>query len=130
MLASTENIATLAADWLADFERALATGDERALEELFDSESHWRDVLALTWRIGTLSGAHGLAAELLSHAAWAKPHGFEVDLRRTAPREVTRAGGKCIEAIFRFETAIGRGNGVLRLLPSAKAWTLLTALDE
>ena len=42
----------------------------------------------------------------------------------------------CTEAIFTFETAEGRGNGVLRLTPDAgdgntlKAWTLLTALDE
>ncbi len=41
-----------------------------------------------------------------------------------------------IEAIFKFETAEGRGSGVLRLTPDAgggdtlKAWTLLTALDE
>ena len=43
-----------------------------------------------------------------------------------------RAGTKCIEAIFRFETALGRASGVLRLLPGdpPKAWTLLTALDE
>src|SRR5205807_2410255 len=47
--------------------------------------------------------------------------------------QVTRAGTKCIEAIYRFETAEGRGSGVLRLLPDDKeprAWTLLTALDE
>ena len=50
--------------------------------------------------------------------------------------EVIRAGTPCIEAIFKFETAIGRGDGILRLIPDAddgdrqKAWTLLTALQE
>ena len=49
---------------------------------------------------------------------------------------MTRAGTDVNEAIFTFETAEGRGNGVLRLTPDAgdgntlKAWTLLTALDE
>jgi len=47
---------------------------------------------------------------------------------------VTRAGTKCIEAIFRFETADGRGSGLLRFLPgdaeTPRAWTLLTALEE
>jgi hypothetical protein len=49
---------------------------------------------------------------------------------------VMRAGTNAIEAIFRFETADGRGSGVLRLTPDGndgntlKAWTLLTALDE
>src|SRR5260370_7674833 len=47
-----------------------------------------------------------------------------------------RAGTNAIEAIFKFETAQGRGSGILRLVPDAgdsntiKAWTLLTALDE
>ncbi len=44
---------------------------------------------------------------------------------------MTRAGAEIIEAIFKFETAKGRGSGVVRLDPqSGKAWTLLTALDE
>ena len=49
---------------------------------------------------------------------------------------MTRAGTNTIEAIFKFETAQGRGSGILRLIPDAgdgnrlKAWTLLTALDE
>ncbi len=61
---------------------------------------------------------------------------FEIDKRRTPPRRVTRAGVTAIEAIFRFETAEGRGSGVLRLVPDAssggapKAWTLLTVLEE
>jgi len=129
MLASTENITTVASEWLADFQRALA-GDTVSLSELFQPESHWRDVLALTWEIRTVSGAQGVAAELASRAGRAKPRSFEIDPRRTPPREVTRAGGKCIEAIFRFETEVGRGSGVLRLTPDGKAWTLFTALDE
>ena len=61
---------------------------------------------------------------------------FQDDPDRTAPRQVTRAGTNAIEAIFKFETADGRGSGVLRLTPDAndgnalKAWTLLTSLDE
>jgi thioredoxin reductase len=66
----------------------------------------------------------------------ARPTGFEIDPHRTAPRNVTRAGTNAIEAIFSFETADGRGSGVLRLTPDAndsntyRAWTLLTSLDE
>ena len=52
------------------------------------------------------------------------------------PRRVTRAGTSTIETIFKFETRLGRGDGILRLIPDAgdsnrlKAWTLLTALEE
>src|SRR6185436_7436155 len=55
---------------------------------------------------------------------------------RTPPRHVTRAGTPCVEAIFRFETQEGRGNGVLRFLSGEKeladpkAWTLLTTLED
>ena len=49
---------------------------------------------------------------------------------------MTRAGTNNIETIFNFETALGRGSGIVRLVPDTadgdrlKAWTLLTALDE
>jgi putative flavoprotein involved in K+ transport len=128
MLAATDTVATLTSHWLAAFEKALAAKDEAALRELFQPDCHWRDVLAFTWKIVTVSGRDAVARSLKKHSA----HRFEIDPARTPPRHVTRAGTKCIEAIFRFETAVGRGNGVLRLMPGdePKAWTLLTALDE
>ena len=105
---------TIANHWLARFESALAHGDVR---NLFVQDSHWRDVLALSWEIQTTSGADAIARELKRHAARARPTGFRTDPARTPPRHVTRAGTKCIEALFRFETAEGQGSGVLRLLP-------------
>jgi len=131
---ATDSLATVASDWLAQFEQALAGRDIALLKPLFHAESHWRDLLALTWRIQTVTGAEAIVGELKKHAARAKPAGFKVDPRRTPPRHVTRAGTKAIEAIFKFETDEGRGSGVLRLTADAtgtlKAWTLLTALDE
>jgi putative flavoprotein involved in K+ transport len=73
---------------------------------------------------------------LKAHAGHTKPADFAIDPDRAAPRKVTRAGTSTIEAIFKFETAQGRGNGILRLIPDSddggilKAWTLLTALEE
>jgi hypothetical protein len=122
--------------WLAQFQEALAAADEARLGSLFHAESYWRDVLALTWRIATIDGADAIIRELTARAAQMRPAAFAVDADRTAPRWVTRAGTDAIEAIFNFETAQGRGNGVIRLTPDAgeggklKGWTLLTALDE
>ncbi|HYL87242.1 MAG TPA: NAD(P)/FAD-dependent oxidoreductase [Burkholderiales bacterium] len=127
MLDTRESLVTLANEWLAQLERALSAGERVA--PLFHDDSHWRDILALTWRIGTVSAGSAIASGLMTHAARARPRGFEVDARRTLPREVMRAGTKCMEAMFRFETAIGRCSGVLRLR-DGKAWTLLTALEE
>ena len=133
MLAGAETVATIANHWLARFEHALAQGDRASLETLFHPDSHWRDVLALTWRIDTVSGPGAIAARLNEHAARARPSGFRTDPDRTPPRHATRAGTKCIEVIYKFETALGRGSGVVRFLPdedAPRAWRLLTALDE
>ena len=133
MLARTDSVASLVDRWLAEFERALAGSDDVGLERLFHPDSHWRDVLALTWRIGTVDGRDAIVRELKAHAGVARPAGFRTAPKRTAPRTVTRAGTETIEAIFEFETAQGRGIGILRLISdrnAPKAWTLLTALDE
>jgi cation diffusion facilitator CzcD-associated flavoprotein CzcO len=136
MLARTETIATIADHWLAQLERALAEPDDVLFKTLFHPDSHWRDVLALTWQIRTINGLDAILRELKAHVGRAHPTGFRTDPYRTAPRYVTRAGTHAIEAIFRFETAEGRGTGVLRLTAdpndgtTLKAWTLLTALDE
>jgi cation diffusion facilitator CzcD-associated flavoprotein CzcO len=136
MLDNTENIATAADDWLTQFEKALADPGGTLLKSLFHRDSHWRDVLALTWHIRTVNGLDGILSELKAHVDRVHPTGFRTDPHRTLPRYVTRAGTKAIEAIFRFETTEGRCNGVLRLTPDAdhgdtlRAWTLLTALDE
>src|SRR3954468_14639600 len=114
---------------LANLERALAGGDAA----LFHPHCHWRDLLALTWKIGTVSGREAVAREFFQNAKASGARDFRIDPARTPPRQVTRAGRPCIEAIFRFETDAGPCSGVLRLLEendSVKIWTLLTALDE
>jgi hypothetical protein len=132
MKAGAHDLVTVANHWLARFEVALRSRDGARLQSLFHADSHWRDVLALTWRISTVSGAQPLVAALLD--AQPDATAFGLDPARTPPRHVTRAGTKCIEALFRFETAQGQCNGVLRLLEEKgadpTAWTLLTALDD
>jgi hypothetical protein len=136
MLLGTEAISTTVQNWLTQFETALAGPDDVSLKILFHADSHWRDLLAFTWRIRTVNGADAILRELKAHIGKVRPAAFRIDPRGAAPRHVTRAGADVHEAIFTFETAEGRGNGVLRLTPDAgdgnslKAWTLLTALDE
>ena len=54
--------------WLARFESALAGRSDETLESLFHSDSHWRDILALTWCIKTVSGSSAIARALKTHA--------------------------------------------------------------
>ena len=59
-----------------------------------------------------------------------------LQLFEQTPRPVVRAGVDVIEAIFSFETNVGRSHGVIRLTPDTnnsgqlKAWSLLTKLEE
>ena len=132
----SELLQTQVEHWLAGFESVASDGNWEAVEALFLPDSHWRDLLALTWNIETVGGAVQIATALESHVPSAGVSGFRVDPARTPPRTVTRAGREAIEAIIAFETAVGRGEGVLRLAPDAedggalKAWTLLTAMVE
>ena len=121
--------------WLADFEQAISGPDFDALAGLIHEDGHWRDLLAFTWHIQTVSGAGNIVDALKGYAPSAKASGFHTNLHRTPPRVVTRAGREAVEAIFSFETACGPGSGVVRLIRdeddqrTPRAWTLMTALD-
>ena len=77
MLAKTEkaSVATSVDNWLAQFERALAEPDDVLLKTLFHADSHWRDVLALTWHIqnGQRLGRHRERAARRMSAARDRP---------------------------------------------------------
>jgi putative flavoprotein involved in K+ transport len=136
MLDKTDDISVAADTWLARFEDALRRPGDGALNFLFLPDSSWRDVLALSWNIQTIDGADAVIAELKRHAGRTAPRRLTIDPDRRAPRKVMRAGTNAIEAMFKFETAEGRGSGIVRLIPDAtdgntlKAWTLLTELGE
>lgn len=129
---------TIVATWLAAFERALQTEDEAAIAALFETDGNWRDVLAFTWHLTPRVSADAIARGLVARQPAVRAHGFEVSPGRTPPRQVKRLGRDCIEAIYRFETEVGRCEGALRLTPAGdgggvaghKAWVLSTSLEE
>ena len=124
----------IATSWLKSFGEALQANDAAAAASLFAAEGHWRDVLAFTWRLQTASGVAAIGAALAPTLARTKAANLHFSAERSAPRRVRRAGTDCIEAIFEFETAVGRANGVVRLVEETdgawRAWTLLTTLEE
>jgi putative flavoprotein involved in K+ transport len=120
-------------NWLAAFNAALAADAPPRLAELFVEDSHWRNLLGLSWRFATVSGRASLAAELPARASEAAARNFRADAAMLPPRQNVVAGREVIEAIIRFDTINGPGVGAVRLLPQpdgqAKAWTLSTSLD-
>ena len=123
-----------AKDWLTAFETALQTAGAGAVASLFLADGLWRDVLAFTWNIQTMTGRPAIEAMLHNTLARTKPANFRIPPKRTPPRWVTRAGTDCIEALFDFDTEVGPCNGALRLKPDRQgrlyAWTLNTNLHE
>ena len=122
--------------WLESFETALQAQDAAAVTALFLTDGLWRDVLAFTWTIQTMSGRPAIKAMLRETLARTKPKHFHIPSKRTPPRWIIRAGTEAIEALFDFETAFGPANGVVRLVPDPQApsqlriWTLNTNLHE
>ena len=124
--------ASLVQQWLGSLETALRDGNKSAIAKLFVADSHWRDLLAFTWDLTPQLGMDQIAAAMVKAQPVVKAHDFVIAENRTPPRRTRRHGIDVIEAIFDFETNVGRGNGVIRLLADqpAKAWVLLTALDS
>ncbi|MBB4005332.1 flavin-containing monooxygenase [Aurantimonas endophytica] len=108
--------------WLAAFETALAKGDAEAAAAMFAPVSFWRDLVTFTWNIRTMEGPGEVRDMLRAVLSDVQPGHFAVT------GEPSEAGG-VTEAWITFETAVARGNGLLRL-KDGKAWTLLTAMTE
>lgn len=134
-LPETENAFEITTSWLKAFDNAVAAKDMAAVDRLFTSDSHWRDLVAFTWGVSTFSGRREINSAFQNFFLPANPQNIHLSLNRTPPRWVQRAGVDTIEAIFFFETDTGRGSGVLRLVSNPDgqgyvAWVLLTTLDE
>jgi len=122
------------AHWLQDFESAVAKCDAGAARRLFLDDSHWRDLLAFTWHLDTVSGGDAIEKFLEAKLPEVRPRNFTIADGRTLPAVVVRAGNETIEAIISFETSVGPCSGVLRLRPDEegvlRAWIFLTSLDQ
>ena len=122
----------LITSWLNCFNKALDVCDETQLSNCFCDNAHWRDLVAFTWNISPSQGNCEIARKMVRLQRTIKAHSFCLAENRTAPRRINRLGIPVIEAIFYFETELGRGEGVIRLIADepSKAWTFLTTLYE
>jgi cation diffusion facilitator CzcD-associated flavoprotein CzcO len=131
-----ENIVHVVEQWLQAFNAALGDPQAGRIAGLFLPESHWREALALSWRLQTVSGNEAIGSALAEGLSKFKARDFAIDPKRCQPRVVERGGVKAIEAILHFETAVGRGAGIVRIPVEGAAggvplaWTLYTALEE
>ncbi|SDA90927.1 NAD(P)/FAD-dependent oxidoreductase [Sinorhizobium sp. NFACC03] len=106
------------------FGDSLETGRIDDAAKLFAEECYWRDLVAFTWNIKTVEGRDQVRDMLDAQLAFAKPSNWRV----AAGEEATETDG-VLESWISFETATGRGYGLVRI-KNGLIWTLLTALAE
>ncbi|SFO71775.1 putative flavoprotein involved in K+ transport [Geodermatophilus dictyosporus] len=115
-----------ARDWFTALEDALRARDVERAAGLFARTSFWRDLVAFSWNITTVEDRAGVTELLTATLDRTDPSGF------TVTEEPDEADG-VTTAWFTFETAVGRGRGLVRLVEEdgqARAWTFLTTLHE
>jgi putative flavoprotein involved in K+ transport len=115
-----------ASAWLASFESALAARDVAAAADHFAATSFWRDLIAFTWNLKTVEDRAGVTALLDDVLERVDPSGF-------ALAEPAEEADGVTTAWFDFETAVGRGRGLVRLVEEdgeTRAWTVLTTMHE
>ena len=125
----------LALDWLKAFGQAASSGDGGAVADLFSADGWLRDRLALTWDLQTFHGREAIEEVLAARLADAAISGVVIDRFIEPSLEGVEGDAQWVQAAFRFETAVGRCRGFVRLTSSPdsdgwRAWTLLLELVE
>lgn len=122
MLDST--VTTQVQETLDRLNAALEEGDAQAASALFATDSYWRDLVAVTWNLKTAEGPAAIQDMLAAQLMHTKPGRFALQ-----GGEIPAEEGGVTTAWVTFETATGRGWGLMRL-KEGRIWTLLTALQE
>jgi putative flavoprotein involved in K+ transport len=124
---SPERAAELATRWLGSLADVLASGEVGRLGELFTDDASWRDIVALTRDIRSVTGTEAMAEMLKRAVDQVRPESLRL-YDGWGPTFMPRV--ERVEAFFSFETALGEGEGVARIDVTGgvpRAWTLFTA---
>ena len=68
-----------ATQWLSAFSAALARNDAGGAAALFETDSHWRDLVAFSWNIKTVEGRAAIEAMLNATLGSTKPSHWKID---------------------------------------------------
>ena len=79
-------------EWLLMFEEGVSSPSFDIVRDLFHEDCHWRDLLALTWQVKTVSGLPNILSMMQSLTPKTQPYGFQIPHDHAAPRSVERAG--------------------------------------
>jgi hypothetical protein len=123
--------------FIAAFNEALSKKDNAGVANLFLKENgFWKDHLALNWELRTLQGQE----KILEYLKRCKTPLTRIEIDASAAHKAPKFGPidawgdvKGIRCFVRFETEIGRGEGVLSLAQEVGGWKIFilsTVLKE
>lgn len=126
-----------ATTWFAQFSRGLEAGDVPTILSLLLGDAFWRDMLALTWEFRTFNGSDRIFKFLVDIL---KPplegtcviSSLSLDTNQVK-LQTPYPDLAWIQGVFSFETPVGLGTGVFRLVPTSsgewKAHVVYTNLE-
>lgn len=119
--------------WLDAFAEAMESADTAAVVGLVDADCWWRDLLALSWDLGTYHGPERISGLLDDHLKGAAISDVAL-VTEFGPRFVPEpGGGGSIEGFFTFQTPVGWCRGAARLREvdgTWTAWTVMTGMED
>ena len=139
-ISTAVNSEKVVTDWVDRFNNQVhAAGSSGA--GLFLKGSYWRDLLCLTWDFHTLNGPEKIDSLFKTQSRGCRIKSLTVDRTSNVgkPQMVPISFDKDVKGVQSFltlDTDVGRGRGLVRLLPDSedegkwKAFTLFTTLEE
>ena len=138
---SSEDVNTVASEWVASLTKALNSHDYKSVEKLFLPEACWRDQLGLSWDYHTLQGPEKIVSFLKSAPKGSRIKSIDIDSSSSIRQPGVSAvdyNGKIngVASFLTIDTDVGKGRGLVRLLKDPqdngqwKAFTLFTTVHE
>mgnify|MGYP003352946624 CR=1 FL=1 len=78
--------------WLSKLNDAAARPTPQNIGALFLADGHWREAVAMSWELKTVSGREAIAKDLAAALKKMGARDFAIDPKRLAPRIMERAG--------------------------------------
>ena len=120
------------ATWLAQFSHAMESRSTDKVVATLTGDCYWRDLLALTWDLGTYHGANRIKQMLDKHLHVGAPSAFTL-VDEFGPRAVSGDTSTVIEGFYTFETPSAWCRGVATLVEVGGKWraaSVMTGMED
>lgn len=108
----------VATSWLCIFGQLVEAGDATGAVALLVEDAFWRDMLALTWEFRTFEGTEAIT-QFLKDQLPVTSFSKLVIRPESSSLQQPYTDLAWVHAMFTFETEVGTGSGIIRLVPTS-----------